>query len=349
MDARISEMTNSSRRWRQRPPGSNWGDFGEDDQIGRMNLITPEIRKAAIQEVRLGMTFCLSLPLDYPGGTVLSELRKPPRLMASQDLAGTEYYNLPVGIGTDTPLGVASDDAVMLHTQYSTQWDSLAHWGTWFDADGDGREEIVYYNGFRGGEHVLARDGDKPPEARALGIETLAATGVQGRAVVVSLLEHFGPKRIWITLDMLLSAMRAQRAEIRTGDFLLLHTGFDDALLSMNKVPDPDVVNQSGAVLDGRDGDLLEWVARSGLVALCSDNMAVEGFGYPDAESHGHTMLPLHEMCLFKQGLFLGELWRLGELSRWMLQHGRHACLLTAPPLRLPGAVGSPLTPIATI
>ena len=29
-------------RWKQRPPGSNWGDFGPDDQQGRMNLITPE-------------------------------------------------------------------------------------------------------------------------------------------------------------------------------------------------------------------------------------------------------------------------------------------------------------------
>lgn len=29
-------------RWKQRPPGSTWGDFGPDDQYGRMNLLTPE-------------------------------------------------------------------------------------------------------------------------------------------------------------------------------------------------------------------------------------------------------------------------------------------------------------------
>jgi hypothetical protein len=29
------------QRWRQRPPGSNWGDFGPDDQRGRMNFVTP--------------------------------------------------------------------------------------------------------------------------------------------------------------------------------------------------------------------------------------------------------------------------------------------------------------------
>ena len=38
-------------RWKQRPPGSNWGDFGPDDQIGRMNLLTPQMRLKAIREV----------------------------------------------------------------------------------------------------------------------------------------------------------------------------------------------------------------------------------------------------------------------------------------------------------
>ena len=40
-------------RWRQRPAGSNWGDFGPDDQLGRTNLIGPEhggFRRAAAPE-----------------------------------------------------------------------------------------------------------------------------------------------------------------------------------------------------------------------------------------------------------------------------------------------------------
>jgi kynurenine formamidase len=314
-----------------------------------MNFITPEVRLAALREVRNGCVFCLSLPLDYPGGTVLSNIRHPPRLFASQDATGKRFYNLPIGIGTDDPRGVACDDAVLLHTQYSTQWDSLAHWGQKFDVNGDGRREIVYYNGYRAGEHIISPQDDRGPAAKALGIETLAATGVQGRAVVVSLLQEFGSGRTWVDLDKLQQAMNSQGAEIKKGDFLLLHTGLDDALLSMHRKPDPGTVQRSGAVLDGRDEKLRNWIADSGLVAICSDNMAVEGFGYPDAESCGHTMLPLHELCLFKLGIFLGELWRLGELSRWMLGERRTACLLTAPPLRLPGAVGSPLTPVATV
>ena len=59
--------------------------------------------------------------------------------------------------------------------------------------------------------------------------------------------------------------------------------------------------------------------------------------------------LPLHEHCLFKLGVHLGEIWHLTPLANWLREQGRHRFLLTAPPLRLPGAIGSPATPIATV
>jgi len=67
-------MMNASPRWKQRPEGSTWGDFGPDDQLGRLNLLTPEKVKQGIAEVREGLSFCLSLPLDYPGGNALNPL-----------------------------------------------------------------------------------------------------------------------------------------------------------------------------------------------------------------------------------------------------------------------------------
>jgi len=45
----------------------------------------------------------------------------------------------------------------------------------------------------------------------------------------------------------------------------------------------------------------------------------------------------------------LGEMWYLHELATWLREHNRSRFLLTAPPLRLPGVVGSPLTPVATV
>jgi len=50
-----------------------------------------------------------------------------------------------------------------------------------------------------------------------------------------------------------------------------------------------------------------------------------------------------------RAGPLLGELWRLTPLANWLREHARSRFLLTAPPLRLPGAVGSPVTPIATV
>ena len=57
-------------RYQQRPDGSNWGDFGPDDQLGHLNLITEEQVLKGAREIRAGKTFCLSLPLDLPGGNV---------------------------------------------------------------------------------------------------------------------------------------------------------------------------------------------------------------------------------------------------------------------------------------
>jgi hypothetical protein len=64
-----------SSRWKRRPIGSNWGQFGPDDELGRLNHLTPEARKRATRYVHEGLTFCLSLPLTFPGGTVVHRLR----------------------------------------------------------------------------------------------------------------------------------------------------------------------------------------------------------------------------------------------------------------------------------
>lgn len=77
----MTEMSSRGcERWSRKPEGSNRGDFGPDDQLGRLNLITPVRRRAAAQEVREGIAFCLSLPLDCPVSTSiqLNPRRHPP-------------------------------------------------------------------------------------------------------------------------------------------------------------------------------------------------------------------------------------------------------------------------------
>jgi kynurenine formamidase len=349
-------MTNP--RWKHRPEGSNWGDFGPDDQLGRLNLITPEKRRQGIAEAREGIAFCLSLPLDYPGGNLLNPRRYPPALRPTlRD--GLPNMNFPLNRADPSLTDVVCDDAVLLHLQYSTQWDSLAHVGQLFDADGDGVPEPVYYNGYRAHEHVLgpvryAAGGDVEPThaetcgAHALGIETMAASCVQGRAVLVDLEAHVGRARALIGYDALMRVLDKDRVAVEPGDMVCLRTGFDRVVLEMNRQPSLEALEQSCAVLDGRDERLLRWITESGLAALIADNYAVEA--HPARPGHGDcAALPLHAHCLFKLGIPLGELWHLSPLADWLRAAGRNRFLLTAPPLRLPGAVGSPVTPVATV
>lgn len=92
-------------RWKQFPPGSHWGEFGPDDRLGRMNLVTPTKVRQGMAEVREGLTFCLSLPLDVPGGMALNARRLPPgcmarcamaRVLASRAFAGLTQQKTPI-------------------------------------------------------------------------------------------------------------------------------------------------------------------------------------------------------------------------------------------------------------
>ena len=132
-------------RWKQSPPDSHWGEFGPDDRLGRMNLVTPAKVRQGIAEVREGLTFCLSLPLDVPGGMALNARRLPPRLYGTlRDGASAGVQGFCWSYSTEDPnlTDVVCDEVMLMNTQYSTQWDSLAHIGSRFDADGDGKVDF---------------------------------------------------------------------------------------------------------------------------------------------------------------------------------------------------------------
>ena len=346
-----------NKRWQHRPPDSNWGDFGPDDQRGRMNWVTREKVLQGVAEVKEGITFVLSLPLDYPGGNGLNPRRHPPRIAATQR---NGRQNFAYEVRQDNPMqtDVVCDDLVLLTLQYSTQWDSFAHVGSLFDADGDGKPEAVFYNGYRAGVDVIPAIENSKAEswakfegsrADALGIQNLAEHGAQGRGVMIDLHAHFGRKRQAVGYDDLQKIMDQDKVQVERGDIVCLHTGFAEMLMEFKKNPTPEALHNTCTGLDGRDEKLLKWVSDSGLSVLAADNYAVELFSTTPWKTTSHAMLPLHEHCLFKNGIHLGELWYFTPLANWLREHKRNRFLLTAPPLRLPGAVGSPATPVATV
>lgn len=96
------------------PPGNAWGLFGADDQLGMLNLLTPEtIRLAAREEIQEG----IRIPLDWP-------LNKP----AFPTFAREKFHH---DIQNKSPQpGVSmNDDVVCFNTQSSTQWDGFRHYG----------------------------------------------------------------------------------------------------------------------------------------------------------------------------------------------------------------------------
>lgn len=341
-------------RFKQRPEGSNWGDFGPDDELGRLNLLTEKKVLQAAAEIKVGKVFCLSLPLDLPGGNVLNARRHPPLLSATfRD--GTPYMNIEASQIQKDAIDVLCDDQVTLCMQYSTQWDGLCHIGAMFDTQNDGQLRKVYYNGFEagvdihGGEHASGAHaeccGDGSSFAERLSVAKYAEKGMQGRGVMVDLARHLGAGRTIVDGQTFINLLQAEKIVVEPGDMLVMRTGFAEAILEMGGHPDHAKLEQTGAVLDGSDQTLLNWITESGIATICCDNYAVEA--YPAKSTF--SILPLHHHCLFKLGVPLAELWYLKELAQWLHDNKRHHFMLTAPPLRLPGAVGSPVTPIATV
>lgn len=331
------------KRWLQRPDGSNWGEFGPDDQIGRMNLVTPARRRAALAEAKEGIAFLLGLPLDYPRGQLFPG-RFPPRLDATTAGDGRTMYDWRVSGGL---IDIINDDRVTMDLQYSSHWDGLSHYGVAFDADGDGTAEHIFYNGYRSDRDFTQPAQDVAPHAHALGIENLARTCVQGRGVLIDVRNINAAPHGRIGYDALMRAAESQGATVEEGDFLCLYTGYADVLLDAGESINSAMLSAFSG-LDGSDKRLLDWIDRSGLAAICADNPMVEKIEGID-RCAGHAMLPLHEHCLVKLGIHLGELWWFGGIAPWLAANKRSHFLLTAPPLNLPGAVGSPATPIATV
>jgi len=337
------------KRWTQRPERSTWGDFGEDDQRGRLNLLTREKVLQGVAEVKQGLNFCLSLPLNLPGGTALNPRRHPPELKPVYR-EGKVAFCQRMSDFNPIVTSATCDDAMLLHSQYSTQWDALAHYGAEFDLFGDGTKTVCFYNGWR----VVDEETGKPTQgdvgAANLGIEHMAESCVQGRGVLIDFHAHYGREHKPVGYDDLMRILDDDQVEVETGDIVVFHTGWSDMLIEYAGNPDPKVMFNAGAALNGRDDKVLRWISDSGAAILVSDNRAVEyeWGGIAEATEPG-PLLPLHDHCLFRLGVHLGEMFNVGPLARWLRENNRSRFLFTGPPLRMPGAVGSPATPVATV
>lgn len=296
----------------------NWDRWGAADELGTANFITPDAIVAAARLVRRGIVFSCAIPLDekgpvYPG-------RQPPKHLMT--LSGADYHAGLRSYGTE---GIKfADDYLFAPLQCSTQWDALSH--AWYG------EQL--YNGYP--ETEVRGTG-----ARKLAIDRLYRHFV-GRGVLLDLPRTLrGGERLAqgyaITADDLDRAVAAGGAAVRRGDVLLVRTGHIPWYYTLKDKRE----FWSGAPGLGRT--TVAWLHRHEVAAVAVDTVTVE---VQPAENAGEY-LPLHGALLRDLGLTLGEMFDLDPLAADCAADGVYEFLFVAQPLRIPGAVGSPINPLA--
>src|SRR6185369_7177659 len=141
---------------------------------------------------------------------------------------------------------------------------------------------------------------------------------------MIDLHAHFRRKRQAVDYDELMKILEKDKVVVERGDIVCLHTGFAEMVMEFKKNPTPEALHNTCTGLDGRDDKLLQWITDSGLSVLAADNYAVELFNAAPWKSTTHAMLPLHQHCLFKNGIHLGELWYFTPLAGWLREHKRN-------------------------
>lgn len=306
-------------RWAPTEP-NNWGRWGDSDQVGAANLITPERVAAAARLVQDGNVTSCALVMEqgapaYPGR---------PGLVHTRTAAGTDFVAGSSLMAKLRGLQTA-DDFIALPVQSTTHWDGLSHIGF----------EDVLYNGYWIGT-VEATVG-----ARRCSIDVLAESLV-GRGVLLDIPRHLGVDRLEpgfaIEPDTLESCARAQGVAITPGDMVLIRTAhlpwfFDiEDKARFWEHAEPGLSRQCDA-----------WAHDHDIAAIAVDNVAVEA----NPLAGDGPAYPLHIRLVRDLGVTLGELWWLEDLAAHCSEIGRHEFFLSAAPLRLKNGSGSMVNPVA--
>lgn len=288
-----------------------WGEFGPEDQLGAINLITPETRTAAAALVKTGRTVTLANPMD--------------KVKASEFVTPLEHqvFVFPPLMGPNS-LEIAAGDifTINYHGGLHSHMDGVAHFG-W-----GGK----LYNGY-----------DFAPSSKRgflnVGVENIAQKGIFTRGVLIDLprmyeVDSIDPGTL-IKLEHIEAWESLTGERIRSGDVLLLRFG----RWSVAKKDEDFNPLEKTAGLHASVG---AWLKERGVAAIASD--AISDRMPPYVEG---VFNPVHVIANYALGMPIFDHLQLDELARVSGELNQETFLFIAAPLNIEGATGSPVTPIA--
>jgi kynurenine formamidase len=294
---------------------SAWGLFGDTDNLGLINLLTPERVLRASTLIRKGSVFSLNAKIDafIPA---IAESRGAPR---------HHVVRLPGDTGFD-------DLYDNFYPQASSQWDALAH---------AGYTNNVFYNG------ATAKDIE---EGCRNTIDHWAEHGIVGRAVILDMQRTLADEGrqydvggAAFTVEDLELARSRSGISYEYGDILIIHTGFAKWFMEQSRSRRYQV-KRSGCTPGIANGEeMCEYLWDSHVAAVASDTYAVEVFPPASGDATGF----LHRILIGQFGMALGELWWTDALASDCNDDGVYEAFLASAPLNAPGGIGSPANAVA--
>ena len=300
------------------PAGAAWGVFGDDDEVGTINLLTPDRVVAATSSIRTGKVFALNLPINIPDPPLFTR--------------GKHTHTVKIFPGAEFVLDDFLDN---FYPQASSQWDALAH-----------VKHPVHgaYNGIPDTQ-ITGRGGMR------LGIDNLARRGIAGRGVLADVARYYDrvgksinfTRAESIPLEDVKAALEDEGVELQAGDILLIRIGWTKFYLSASAEIKEELSKET--VVPGIEGSerTARWLWDNHLAAVASDSPALEAL--PKTAGNEMEFLHFHMLAFF--GMPIGEMWNLEDLADECAADGDYDFFLTSAPLNIPGGVGSPPNALA--
>jgi len=291
----------------------NWKRWGND--LGTMNLITPQVVLRAAATIRLGEVFPISFPLNLSDGATYFD----------------EPAYLHEMVSVSEPTGFMQDAgdkiAARQHGLLNTHLDALGHVGCRGQA----------FNGHPWDE-VASRE-------RLLQLDVTAHLGLITRGVLIDVPRLRGTDAVPPGEAVQASEIEGALADVLPGDAVIvrLGTGWRDDLVG--SAPDGGTDDNGFLLkLPGLTTECVDLIAARDACALGTDCSA-DRLPADDPDFRG----PIHMLTEVFYGMPLIHNLDLEALAAACQAHDRTTFFFSASPVNLPGATGSLVSPVAIL